>query len=296
MIKVKVPATSANLGPGFDSMGLCLGLYNEFEITETDGGIEIIQEGFNKKGCLPERNLIYRAMDAVFNEIGKRPDGLKIEIKSNIPATRGLGSSAACIIGGMVGANAMYGLLGPSDILCLASKMEHHPDNVVPCLVGGFAVSYFDGKKVTYSKMALSEEISLAVIYPDSKLATGKARTTLPYKVSHRDAAYNAAHSALLVSAIAGKKYHLLSEAMKDKLHQPYRKKMNPDMDEIFALYEEAGAYGAYLSGSGPSIAAIIPTKYKEKIREKMTAYAEAKKYNFDIFGFDNIGTNVVKL
>ena len=144
--------------------------------------------------------------------------------------------------------------------------------------------------------MALSEEISLAVIYPDSKLATGKARTTLPYKVSHRDAAYNAAHSALLVSAIAGKKYHLLSEAMKDKLHQPYRKKMNPDMDEIFVLYREAGAYGTYLSGSGPSIAAIIPTKNKEKIREKMTAYAEAKKYNFDIFGFDNIGTNVVKL
>lgn len=296
MIRVRVPATSANLGPGFDSMGLALGLYNEFEFEEIESGIEIIQDGAYRKNFPPERNLIYKAMRAVFEECGKEPSGLRIKIESKIPATRGLGSSAACIIGGMVGANAMYGLLGPSDILGLASKMENHPDNVVPCLVGGFAVSYFDGKKVTYSKMALSDEISLAVIYPDSKLATGKARTTLPYKVSHRDAAYNAAHSALLVSAIAGKKYHLLSEAMKDKLHQPYRKKMNPDMDEIFALYREAGAYGTYLSGSGPSIAAIIPTKNKEKIREKMTAYAEAKKYNFDIFGFDNIGTNVVKL
>ena len=296
MIKVKVPATSANLGPGFDSMGLCLGLYNEFEITETEGGIEIIQEGFNKKSYPPERNLVYRAMDAVFNETGKRPDGIKVEIKSNIPATRGLGSSAACIIGGMVGANAMYGLLGPSDILYLASKMENHPDNVVPCLMGGFAVSYFDGKKVTYSKMALSDEISLAVIYPDSKLATTKARTSLPYKVSHRDAAYNVAHSALLVSALMGKKYHLLSEAMKDRLHQTYRKNMVPNMEEIFALYDEAGAYGAYLSGSGPTIAAIIPTRNKDKIKEKMSAYAKAKQYNFDIFGFDNIGTNVVKL
>jgi len=296
MIRVKVPATSANLGPGFDSMGLCLGLYSEIEITETENGIEIYQEGFNKKSCPPERNLVYRAMDAVFNETGRRPSGVKIEIKSNIPATRGLGSSAACIIGGMVGANAMYGLLGPSEILALASKMEHHPDNVVPCLVGGFAVSYFDGKKVTYSKMALSDEISLAVIYPDSKLSTGKARTTLPYKISHRDAAYNAAHAALLVSAIAGKKYHLLREAMNDKLHQPYRKQMIPDMDEIFALYDEAGAYGAYLSGSGPSIAAIIPTKNKDAVREKMTPWADAKQYNFDIFSFDNIGTNVVKL
>ncbi len=296
MIRVKVPATSANLGPGFDSMGLALGLYNEFEFTETESGIEIVQEGFGKRSCPPERNLVYRAMDSVFNEIGKRPAGIKIEIKSNIPATRGLGSSAACIIGGMVGANALYGLLGPSDILALASKMENHPDNVVPCLMGGFAVSYFDGKKVTYSKMALGDEISLAVIYPDSKLATGKARTTLPYKVSHRDAAYNAAHSALLVSAIAGKKYHLLKEAMGDKLHQPYRKKMIPDMDEIFALYHKAGAYGAYLSGSGPTIAAIIPTKNKNAITEKMSAVAKTKQYNFDIFSFDNIGTNVVKL
>ena len=296
MIRVKVPATSANLGPGFDSMGLALGLYNEIEIEETDGGIEIIQEGFGKRNYPPERNLIYRAMDAVFNETGKRPKGLKIEIKSNIPATRGLGSSAACIIGGMVGANAMYGLLGPSDILSLASKMERHPDNVVPCLTGGLAVSYFDGEKVTYSKMALGDEINLAVIYPDSKLATGKSRTSLPYKVSHRDAAFNAAHAALFVSAIAGKKYHLLSEAMKDKLHQPYRKKMVPYMDEIFALYDELGAYGAYLSGSGPTIAAIIPAKNRDKIKEKISLWAEEKQYNFDVFGFDNIGTNVIKL
>ncbi len=296
MIRVRVPATSANLGPGFDSMGLALGLYNEIEIEETEGGIEIIQDGAYGKNYLPERNLIYRAMDAVFSECGKRPCGVRIKINSKIPATRGLGSSAACIIGGMVGANAMFGLLGPSDILSLAAKMEKHPDNVVPCLTGGFAVSYYDGNKVTYSKMALGEEISLAVIYPDSKLATGKSRTTLPYKVTHGDAAYNVAHAGLLVSAIAGKKYHLLSEAMKDKLHQPYRMKMVPDMEEILKLCEESGAYGSYLSGSGPSIAAIIPTKEKENVRKKINAGMEGKNYNFDIFGFDNIGTNVVKL
>ncbi len=296
MIRVKVPATSANLGPGFDSMGLCLGLYNEYEFEETEKGIEIVQDGFNYKNCPPERNLIYKAMKAVFDECGKSPSGIKIKIESNIPATRGLGSSAACIIGGMVGANAMYGLLGPRDILNLASKMEHHPDNVVPCLMGGFTVSYFDGKDVTYSKFNLGDEISLAVIYPDSKLSTGKARTTLPYKVSHQDAAFNASHAALVVSAIAGKKYHLLGEAMKDKLHQPYRMKMIPDMEEIFKMYKEAGAYGAYLSGSGPTLAAIIPTKDKESFRNFVTEKLSGKNYNFDIFGFDNMGTYVRKL
>ncbi|MBQ2941141.1 MAG: homoserine kinase [Clostridia bacterium] len=296
MIRVKVPATSANLGPGFDSMGLCLGLYNEIEIEETEGGVEIVQDGFNYKNCPIERNLLYKAMKAVFDECGKSPKGLKIKIESNIPATRGLGSSAACIIGGMVGANAMYGLLGPNDILSLATKMERHPDNVTPCLMGGFTVSCFDGERVTYSKMNLGDEISLAVIYPDSKLSTGKARTTLPYKVSHRDAAYNAAHSALLVSAIAGKKYNLLAEAMKDKLHQPYRMKMIPDMEEIFKIYKEAGAYGAYLSGSGPTLAAIIPTKEKESFSKEVCEKLSGKNYNFDIFGFDNMGTYVRKL
>ncbi|MDO5478472.1 MAG: homoserine kinase [Clostridia bacterium] len=296
MIRVKVPATSANLGPGFDSMGLALGLYNEIEIEETEGGIEIVQEGFDYKNNSPERNLVYRAMKTVFDECGKSPNGLKIKIESNIPATRGLGSSAACIIGGMVGANAMYGLLGPSDILSLASKMERHPDNVTPCLMGGFTVSYFDGKKVTYSKIPLGEEISLAVVYPDSKLSTGKARTTLPYKVPHRDAAYNAAHSALLVSAIAGKRYNLLTEAMQDKLHQPYRIKMIPDMEEIFKIYKDAGAYGCYLSGSGPTLAAIIATKDKESFSREVCEKLSDKNYNFDIFGFDNMGTYVKKL
>lgn len=296
MIRVKVPATSANLGPGFDSMGLCLGLYNEIEIEETEGGVEIVQDGFSYKNCPVERNLLYKAMKAVFDECGKSPEGLKIKIESNIPATRGLGSSAACIIGGMVGANAMYGLLGPNDILSLATKMERHPDNVTPCLMGGFTVSCFDGERVTYSKMNLGDEISLAVIYPDSKLSTGKARTTLPYKVFHRDAAYNAAHSALLVSAIAGKKYNLLAEAMKDKLHQPYRMKMIPDMEEIFKIYKEAGAYGAYLSGSGPTLAAIISTKEKESFSKEVCEKLSGKNYNFDIFGFDNMGTYVRKL
>ncbi len=296
MIKVKVPATSANLGPGFDSLGIALKLYNEIEIEETEKGIEIIQEGLYKRTFPPEQNLIYRAMKEVFDKCGHHPSGLKIKIKTNIPPTRGLGSSAACIIGGMVGANAIYGLLGPGDILALASKMENHPDNAVPCLVGGFTVSYFDGDKVTYDKIKVSDEISLLTVYPDERLNTGKSRGTLPKTVSHRDAAYNASHAALLVSAMAKEKYNLLSEAMGDKLHQPYRKKIVPYMEEIFSVYKELGVLGSYLSGSGPTIGAIIKTSEKEKIKKEISQRLEGKELSFDILSFNNSGTFVQKI
>ncbi len=296
MIKVKVPATSANLGPGFDCLGVALDLYNEIEIEETEKDIEIIQEGLYKRNFPPEQNLLYKAMKTVFDESGKQPKGLKIKVKTNIPPTRGLGSSAACVIGGMVGANAMFGLLGASDILALASKEENHPDNVVPCLMGGFAVSYFDGQKVTYNKIKVSEEICLLTVYPDSKLNTGKSRGALPKTVSHFDAAYTGAHSALLVSAMATGKYHLLSEAMKDRIHQPYRKKIVPHMEEIFSMYEDINVLGSYLSGSGPTLAAIIKTRDKERIKNEVKERLEGKNLNFEILKFNNSGTFVKKI
>ncbi len=296
MIKVRVPATSANLGPGFDSLGVALELYNEIEIEETEKGIEIIQEGLYKRSFPPEQNLLYRSMKTVFDQCGKHPHGLKIKVKTNIPPTRGLGSSAACIIGGMVGANAIYGLLGPKDILALASKMENHPDNVVPCLIGGFAVSYFDGENVIYNKINMPRELSLLAVYPDSKLNTGKSRGALPKTVSLKDAAYTGAHSALLVSALATGKFNLLSEAMEDRIHQPYRKKIIPYMEEIFSLYKDINVLGSYLSGSGPSVAAIIKAKDKEKIKKEVSKRLEGKNLNVEIFNFNNSGTFVQKI
>lgn len=296
MIRVRVPATSANMGPGFDCLGVAVKLYNEIEIEETSSGIEIIQCGTYTKNIPPKDNLVYKAMREVFDLTGKEPDGLKIKINTSIPATRGLGSSAACIIGGLVGANAIYGKLGPSEILSIASKMEGHPDNVVPCLTGGMAAAYFNGEKVFYSKHNMPEDLSFLVLYPSKPLETKKSRRVIPETISHSDGAFNAAHTALIISAIAKRDYSLLKEAMEDRLHQPYRAEIVEGMKEIFALYEEIGAYGRYLSGSGPSVAAIIPKAKQDKIKAEASKWANMNGFNLDVMDFENSGTYVTKL
>lgn len=296
MIRVRVPATSANMGPGFDCLGVAVKLYNEIEIEETDSGIEIIQCGAYTKNIPIQDNLVYKAMRKVFDLTGMEPKGLKIKINTSIPATRGLGSSAACIIGGLVGANAVYGKLGPRDILKIASKMEGHPDNVVPCLTGGMATAYFDGENVYYSRLSMPEDLSFLVLYPSRPLETKKSRRVIPDNVSHKDAAFNAAHTALLVSAIAKKDYSLLSEAMEDRLHQPYREKIVDGMTDIFKLYDEIGVYGRYLSGSGPSVAAMIPAAKEKKIKEKAEIWAREHGFNMELMKFENSGTFVTKL
>lgn len=295
MIKVRVPATSANMGPGFDSIGVALNLYNEIEVCETDSGVEIIQKGVYKKNIPLKDNLVYKAMREVFNETGREPKGIKVTVNTSVPATRGLGSSAACIVGGLVAANAVYGLLGPDDILSLACKMEGHPDNVVPCFTGGMAVSYYDGKNLTYVKHKMPDDIALLVLYPDRALETKKSRGVIPATVSHKDAAFNAAHSALLVSSILTGRYKLLKTAMDDRLHQPYRMEIVENMEDIFKLYEDAGAYGWYLSGSGPSVAAVIPEKDKEKIMDKVALWADENGFSHEILNFENTGAFVKK-
>lgn len=296
MIRVKVPATSANMGPGFDCLGVAVGLYNQIEVEETESGIEIVQMGTYTKNIPLKDNLVYKAMCEVFDKTGKRPDGLKIKINTSIPATRGLGSSAACIVGGLVAANTIYGMLGPDDILAMASKMEGHPDNVVPCFTGGMAAAYYNGDRVFYSKFTMPEDIKLAVLYPERPLETKKSRRVIPESVSHKDASFNAAHTALIVSAIAKRDYSLLREAMEDKLHQPYRAEIVEKMNDIFKLYDKAGTYSRYLSGSGPSVAAVIPAKREEKIRGIVSSWALQNGFNYDILGFDNRGCSVEKL
>lgn len=295
MIRVRVPATSANMGPGFDCLGVAVKLYNEIEIEETETGIEIIQTGTYKKNIPPKDNLAYKAMCEVFEKTGKRPSGLRIKINTSVPATRGLGSSAACIIGGLVGANAIYGMLGPKEILSIASKMEGHPDNVVPCLTGGMAAAYFDGENVTYAKFNMPPELKFLVLYPENPLETKKSRGVIPDEVPHKDAAFNAAHTALIVAAIAKKDFSLLNEAMADKLHQPYRKKIVGHMEPIFDFYRSVGAYSWYLSGSGPSVAAIIPASKEEKIKNEAALWAEENGFLYEVMDFENSGTHVIK-
>lgn len=279
MIKVRVPATSANMGPGFDSMGLALGLYNYVTAEETDGGLVIdIPDETGKFLAKDERNLVYKSMMALFREVGYPVKGLHLTLENNIRVTRGLGSSSAGIVSGLVVANAMSGnQLSKEELLFLAAELEGHADNVTPALMGGFTVAVKQRNRVQYVKTELKDDLRFAAFIPDFYLQTKKARGILPHSVSMRDAVYNTGHSALLATSLMTGKYENIRTAVGDKLHQRYRKRLVPKMDEMFKNCYDKGALGVYLSGAGPTIVAIVhrdntefETKMKQVLGERM--------------------------
>ncbi len=293
MIRIKVPATSANMGAGFDCMGVSLNLYNIIEITKTQSGIEIIDE--NSKVALNDRNLTYRAMNEVFDRVGYTPSGLKIVQKSRIPMTRGLGSSSACIIGGMIGANALSGKkLSYREILDMASCMEGHPDNVTPALYGGMCVSAIDGDKTCFKSIKLSSGYKFVAMIPDYFVATRKSRCVVPEVFSKEDAVFNISRAALLVSAFSTNDKSLLKTAVQDRMHQNYRSAYIEDMDGIFEKTYEIGSYATYLSGSGPTIISVIDEETKD-FKVKMEEFFKEKghRWRCKVLSVDNVGTVV---
>ena len=293
MIRIKVPATSANMGAGFDCMGIALSLYNIIEITKTEGGLEIIDE--NLKIPLNEKNLTFRAMNEVFSRVGFEPSGLKIVQKSQIPMTRGLGSSSACIIGGMVGANILSGRkLSYPEILDMAAKMEGHPDNVTPALYGGMCVSAMDNGKTVFKSIKLEPGYRFAAIIPDYFVATRKSRGVVPEMFSKEDAVFNISRAALLVAAFSTGDSSLLKTAVDDRMHQSYRSAYIDGMDEIFEKTYMAGSKATYLSGSGPTIISVIDDKTKDfKVKMEEFFKESGHKWRCKVLTVDNVGTVV---
>ncbi len=250
-VKVKVPATSANIGPGFDSLGMALDLYNTYTIEEMDSGLYI--EGCEKKYA-NDKNLIYIAMQECFKKTKHYPRGVKIKIESDIPVSRGLGSSAACIIGGILAANELSDYkLSQQEVLELATEIEGHPDNVAPALLGGMVVSVYD-KEVYYSKINIKEGLKFLALIPNFKLPTKQSRSILPKVIPHSDATFNVGRVALMVSALHNGEFDLLKVAGEDKLHQHYRGTLIDGYQEILDKGKELGAKGVFLSGAGPTI------------------------------------------
>ena len=205
MFKVRVPASTANLGPGFDCMGIALKLYCEAYFEQIDSGFEI-QVANEGKDYIPqnENNLVYRSMNYLFGKLGKKLDGIRVKLDSQIPVTRGLGSSSAAIIAGLVGANTLLGnIFSEEDILYAAYEIEGHPDNVTPAFKGGFTVSVKDNKKIVYSKSNISENIKFAAMMPDFYLPTKKSRSLLPEYTHLSNATYNIARASLLSAAFS---------------------------------------------------------------------------------------------
>lgn len=266
MFKVRVPASTANLGPGFDCMGIALKLYNTavFEQTDSDVEICILDES---KAYVPtdETNLVYRGMSAVYDRVGKPLEGIKVSIKSDIPVTRGLGSSSSGIIIGLVGANHILGdPLSKDELLHLACEIEWHPDNVTPALLGGFTVSYAERERVIYSRTPVSDELRFAAMIPDFFLQTKRARSLLPRFIGMRNAGYNVAHASLLSAALISGNHELLYSCFRDKMHQRYRFPHIKSGEYIIRCAKRFGAYGGYISGAGPTIMSVVSKDTKE--------------------------------
>ena len=255
MIKVTVPATTANIGSGFDCLGIALNLYNEFIFEEIENGLII--EGCEEE-YKSEDNLVYKSMLKCFNKANYSFNGIKISITTNIPVSRGLGSSASCILAGVIGANELMGRPFDSDnILQIATEIEGHPDNIVPAYLGSIAVSIYENKRVYYNKIDLAKELKFCALVPSFTLSTEKAREVLPKSISYEDAIFNIGRVAAMVSAFANGNLELITLGCQDRLHQQYRKALIKGYDDII---NECSKYslGTFLSGAGPTIMNII--------------------------------------
>ncbi|WP_210479072.1 homoserine kinase [Naasia sp. SYSU D00948] len=256
-VTVRVPATSANLGPGFDSLGVALSLYDELIVTATDGpGVTVEVHGVGE-GEVPtdETNLVVRSIAHAFRSVGRELPGLHLVARNSIPHGRGLGSSGAAVVSGIMAAKGLLEgevELDADALLALATEMEGHPDNVAPALFGGLTIAWVDPTGPQHKKLIVHRGVSTLVFVPEHTMSTSLARSLQPLSVPHEDAAFNVSRSALLVAALV-QSPELLLAATEDKLHQNYRAAAMPETDRLVRLLRQNG-YAAVVSGAGPSI------------------------------------------
>lgn len=258
-VRVIVPATSANCGPGFDVLGAACNLYNEFtyELTERGFELEVSGEGSGRLHA-SGKNLAFLAFFRLWNELtDRRYTGLKVTMHNRIPLSRGLGSSSTAIVAGLMAANYLTGsTLTRQQLVDYATEIEGHPDNVAPALLGGFTVSYMSHGKAASLRFVPKTPLSFIAAVPAEPLSTARARQAIPEMVSHKDAVFNAGRSALLVSALLTGEYKFLPDALEDRLHQPYRMPLINGTQAVFKAAKNAGAYGAIISGAGSTLMA----------------------------------------
>lgn len=276
-VHVRVPATSANLGPGFDALGLALALHNELTLAEADD-VRVAVRGAGA-GQLPDggTNLVARAARMAFEEAGRPFRGVAVECVNRIPLSRGLGSSAAALVGGLLGANALLGSpLSRPALLSLAARAEGHPDNVAAALCGGLTVACEGPGGVIAVPLPLPEDVRWVVLIPELTGATAEARAVLPPTVARADAVFNVQRVALLLASLYAERVDLLNVAMDDRLHQPYRARLFPWMTAVGDAAREAGALGCVLSGAGPSLLAAVAEGAEHVGRAMTEALARA--------------------
>ncbi len=285
IIRVAAPATTANLGPGYDCLGMALDIWNTIEVEALSDGaapsVCVSGEGEGELESGPE-NLIYRSMEFLYRELGRPMPPLRVSCDNEIPLARGLGSSAAAIAGGLAAANALAAMLGdggefaPRDLLEMAATIEGHPDNVAAAVMGGLQLvvtsEHEAGENTLYTvPVSVPAEIHAVLFIPDVRISTADARAVLPQQLPVADAVHNMARVALLVAGMSTNHPEYLSVATQDKLHQPYRQPLFPAMKLLMRAALDAGALGAFLSGSGSTVLALTQG------REMTVAYEMAE-------------------
>ena len=273
LIKVKSPATTANLGPGFDCLGMAVDIWNFLEVEWCtnnklqEPSIEVHGEGSDELAT-DTSNLVYQAIKFLFLEAGHQLPEVRLRCENNIPLSRGLGSSAAAISSGLVAANFMLGnLFEPNELLEMAATIEGHPDNVAAAILGNLQLVIGEEDQLYTVSIRPPDDLRLVIFVPDVRIATDDARRVLPSVVSINDAVYNASRVGLLVAGMLTDHVEYFRYSVQDKLHQPYREQLFPAMKVIFKAADDAGALGVFLSGSGSTIMALT------KGREMTVAY-----------------------
>ena len=279
--RIRVPSSTSNLGPGFDSQGIALNLYLTIDVEPTQDShitFTFTGEGASDLNSAAENNLIHTAMQFVAEREGVALTPARLNVTNEIPLARGLGSSAAAIIAGFSAFEIITGTtLSIDKLLAYATEMEHHSDNVAAALLGSFVVSCVaDDGRVFASRVTWPDEVRAVVVIPNFKVRTEDSRRAVPLQLSRQDAVFNIQRAALFVAALAERRYDLLREAMRDKLHQPFRAPLVPGLEEILSLENVDGLLGVALSGSGPTVFALATHNF-DNVAQAIAACFESR-------------------
>ena len=283
-INITVPATTENLGAGFDCIGAALTLYNQFKFTPIDSGFNISVSGLEaQKVSTDDSNLAYQSFVKFYQQRGEKTPPVNIEIKLDVPLSRGLGSSATAIVGGLMGANYLAGLpLNLEEIIEMAIAIEGHPDNVVPALLGGCRL-VASGDSWAICDVPWHESIIPVVAIPDFELSTAEARRVLPNQVSRADAIFNTAHLGLLIRALQTGRADWLTVALQDRLHQPYRQALIHGFEAVQTAAMNAGALGLVISGAGPTLLALVDKIQAAKVESAIFSAWQSAGIKVDV-------------
>jgi homoserine kinase len=295
IVKVRVPATSANLGPGFDTLGIALSFYDDLEVSTLPNGeisIEVEGEGAGQVP-LDESHLVVKAILETFRRFGQPLPGLRLKATNRIPHGRGMGSSGAAVVSGIMAAKGLLSgtvEISDKDMLDLATEFENHPDNVAPALFGGLSIAWEDEKGPHTKKLSVHRGVAPLVLVPDTKMSTELARSMQPDSVPHEDAVFNVSRSALLVAAMV-QSPELLFAATEDRLHQNYRAAAMPETDALIQLLR-SHSHAAVVSGAGPSVL-VLASDPAERLKAKELAEKHYPKWQPLLLAVDNKGATL---